>query len=136
VLCGSEPDAALDVTYAGVIEVLATAVRSGDTVIVAAGDLAHVGPAFGDPPLDRLALVRLEADDRVALERLAAGDAEGFVGAARDGRDARYCGLAPIYLAMRATGARASDIRYAQCPADGAGTSVVSVASALLRQVD
>jgi MEMO1 family protein len=90
---------------------------------VVGGDLAHVGPQFGDPAaVDQRFAAHVEAADRAMLELVARGDADGFYrqviqeasgpGMAGD-RDAsagagggprRICGLAPIYAVLRLLG--------------------------------
>ena len=98
---------------------------------VAAADLAHVGPAFGDPrgwgPAERRRLV--ESDRRIAAA-IAQGSADALLAelvACRD--ESRICGLPPIYLALRYLGTSRGELSgYAHCPADPQGQSFVSVA--------
>jgi hypothetical protein len=77
---------------------------------IAAADLAHVGPRYGDPaPPTPTELTWFAQADRRTLRFLEAGDAAGFhADAIRDDTRRRLCGVAPIYAAMRAgeTGAR------------------------------
>lgn len=82
----------------------ALAAREGRVTLVAGADLAHVGPRFGDPqPLEERDLEALDAADRKSLALAAAGDAEGFFrDVAEQGDPRRICGLAPIYLLLRA----------------------------------
>jgi AmmeMemoRadiSam system protein B len=83
---------------------------------VAAADLAHVGPMYGDarPPAPA-ELAALAAADRRTLRYVEAGDAAGFHrDAVRDGARRRLCGIAPIYAALRAAGAGARLLHYAQ----------------------
>ena len=104
-------------------------------MVIAAGDIAHVGPAFGDTqPLDQAALAELAALDDETISTICEGDAGAFFDGSRRELDARrLCGLPPIYLALRyLEDARGEALGYAQCPADGAGTSVVSIAGVLL----
>jgi AmmeMemoRadiSam system protein B len=98
-------------------------------VIVAAGDLSHVGPEFGGDPLDWAGRARLQAADDELMERMCDGDAEGFLAAIRRVQDRNnVCGLPPIYLAMRLLGSvRGERIAYEHCPADEQNTSTVSV---------
>jgi len=138
VLCGGmhralagEPDPEQERAFRAFLEVMGPALQERPTLVVAAGDLAHVGPTFGDPtPLDLTAKARLRARDLATLERVARGDAEGFLEEMRQEGDARrYCGLTPIYLALRLLGPVEGVLTgYAQCPADEEGGSVVSVA--------
>ena len=77
----------------------------GDTVYVAAGDLSHVGPRFGDPPLDKRAKEEIEAIDRQALAAAARGDADAWFAAIAEHEDSsRICGYAPMYAALRCAG--------------------------------
>jgi AmmeMemoRadiSam system protein B len=114
------------------VEVLRDIASTRRTVIVAAADLAHVGPAFGDlQPLDLAARARLEAQDRRLLDTLSKADAQAFLDEIRpDGDQRRICGTPPIYIMLAVlagmTGAAAG---YAQCPASEDGTSIVSICS-------
>ena len=117
------------------VDYLRRVIRERRTLVIAAGDLAHVGPAFGDSePLDPVARARLKAEDERSLEAIAVGDAEAFFRqAAEEGDRRRLCGLPPIYLLLRVTeGARGPTLGYLQCPADEGGGSLVSIAGALL----
>ena len=100
-------------------------------LVVAAADLAHMGPAFGDPqPLDRQEKEILKGFDREMLNAMCHGDAESFLGLLRQSNDKqKVCGLPPIYAALRLLGPTTGRVLdYAQCPADGMAGSVVSVA--------
>jgi AmmeMemoRadiSam system protein B len=108
---------------------LARAVEGRRVCYVAAADLAHVGPRYGDlrPPTPG-ELASLEGEDRRTLAYVASGDAAGFHrDAARDDDRRRLCGIAPIYAAMRASGAGARLLHYAQWTD---GTDSVSYAAA------
>jgi AmmeMemoRadiSam system protein B len=142
ILCGSfyyytngDADPATDEHLERTIQTLRAATAGKRTLAVAAADLAHVGPAFGDAqPLaaeDRRRLA--EKDDRL-LTAVCAGDAEDFFGQLRAERDERrVCGLPPMYLMLRfLEGARGTVVGYDQCPADAAGGSLVSIAGVLL----
>lgn len=100
------------------------------TIIVAAADLAHVGPAFGDLlPLDLAARARLEAQDRRLLEILGKADPEAFLAEVRaDGDQRRICGIPPIYIMLEVlAGMKGTVTGYAQCSASEDGTSIVSI---------
>jgi predicted class III extradiol MEMO1 family dioxygenase len=105
-------------------------------LVVAAGDLAHVGLAFGDTlPVDFAGRARLADADDALIEIICAGDAEGVFQRIKADDDRRnVCGLAPIYLTLRllgeTTGERAG---YDRCPADQNGTSWVSVCGVVLK---
>jgi MEMO1 family protein len=71
--------------------------------LIAAVDLAHVGPRFGDPdPNTEASLADVDRADRTMLESVVAGDARGFFAQVAADRDARrICGLSPIYSLLR-----------------------------------
>jgi MEMO1 family protein len=116
------------------LEALAAAIRAiagrRKTLIIASGDLSHVGPAFGGASLSAADKARLRGEDDQAVARLVAGDAPGFFDTvAGIGDRTNICGLPPGYLALRALGdARGELLGYQQCPADEHDTSVVSIA--------
>ncbi|HEY3110638.1 MAG TPA: AmmeMemoRadiSam system protein B [Chloroflexota bacterium] len=143
VLCGAffpytheGADPALDARLVAAVDALARATAGRRVVAVAAGDLAHVGPAFGDPArYDARARERLRAADERLLHAAAWGRAGDLVAQLRAEQDARrICGLPPIYLMLRylGEGARGEVVGYEQCPADPEGGSLVSVAGMLL----
>lgn len=98
-------------------------------LVVASGDLAHVGPAFGGPRLDAAGRSRIKAADDELMQQLAAGSAEGFFAAIRRERDCNnVCGVSPFYLMLRLLGdVEGHVVAYDQCPADQRNTSLVSV---------
>lgn len=98
-------------------------------IVVAAGDLSHVGPAFGGQPLGIVERARLEAADRELIQRICAGDAQAFYSAIKQEGDRHHvCGLPPIYLALRMLSPVEGElVAYDRCPADEKGTSLVSV---------
>ena len=119
----------------GMLNVLTRATSGRKTLFIAAGDLAHVGPAFGDPRLeDVTSRARVETQDRESLEAVCAGDAEGFFDLSRAEADARkICGLPPIYMMLKCLpGALGEWMGYDQCIADAAEGSFVSIAGALM----
>ncbi len=143
ILCGSfhpytegEAEAAAEPRFARLIETLTRCLAGRRAVVVAAADLAHVGPAFGDPhPLTLAERRALRQADMALLGAIGAGDPEAFLGVIRAGRDRyRICGLPPIYLALRLLAGRARGLvtGYAHCPADAQNGSVVSIAGVLL----
>jgi AmmeMemoRadiSam system protein B len=112
------------------IEVLRETANKRRTVIVAAADLAHVGPAFGDLlPLDLAARARLEAQDRRLIEVLGKADPQAFFEEIRrDGDQRRICGIPPIFIALSVlSGLVGSPAGYSQCPASEDDTSIVSI---------
>ena len=121
-----------------VVDILHRVSQGRRTVVIASGDLAHVGPAFGGEPLTVTGRTHLRAADEQLIKHMIQGDVEGFYGAIRTVRDANnVCGVAPIYLTMRTletghpTALRGQHIGYATCPADEQGTSVVTVGGML-----
>ena len=99
------------------------------SLVVASGDLAHVGPAFDGDPVDAAKLAQIRRLDDEMLEKLAAGDAEGFWRIIKRERDENnVCGVAPFYLSLKTTGP-VEGVRagYAVCPADEQNTSVVTI---------
>ena len=118
-----------DSTIAGVIEVLQQVTRGRRAVVIASGDLAHVGPAFGGAPLTAATRAQLQVADQTLLNHMRAGDVEGFFSEIRRIRDGNnVCGVAPIYLTMRTLAATTGEpVGYAVCPADEVDTSVVTV---------
>lgn len=91
-------------------EALIAAVREaeqhlgGPTVYVAGVDFSHVGPRFGDPPLDERVKKEIEEKDRAAIEAARKGDADAWFAAIAAHQDStRICGFAPTYAALRCT---------------------------------
>ena len=112
------------------IDSLKKATSGRRTLIVAAGDLAHVGPAFGDIyPVGALERAKLSAADNELVTAIIRGDAEGVYQLVKQERDRRrICGLSAIYLTMKLLGETKGELTgYAQCPADQQGASFVSV---------
>ncbi|BDG04962.1 AmmeMemoRadiSam system protein B [Anaeromyxobacter oryzae] len=108
---------------------LARAVRGRRVCYVAGADLAHVGPMYGDARAPTPAeLAALAAQDRRTMAFVASGDADGFHrDAIVDDARRRLCGIAPIYAALKASGARARLLHYGQWTD---GTDSVSYAAA------
>ena len=105
------------------------------TIIIAAGDLAHVGPAFGDHyPVCMPEKANLLAADSTLIAAIANGDAENmYLQIKNEGDSRRICGLPPIYLALRLLGETKGELTgYDQCPADQSGTSFVSICGMVL----
>jgi AmmeMemoRadiSam system protein B len=136
VLCGSfqgfvqgEGAPEEDPTLTALCAVLREVMAGRRTLVVAAADLSHVGPAFGGPPLGLVERARLQTADEELMAAMCEGDAGGLFGAIqRDGDRRNVCGLPPIYLALRLLEpARGEQVAYERCPADERGTSWVSV---------
>jgi AmmeMemoRadiSam system protein B len=142
VLCGSfhhftheDADASDDPALAALIEAFRAATAGRRVLVVAAADLAHVGPAFGGHPVDFGGRARLQAADEALVDHMRAGDAEGFLGEIRRTSDRNnVCGVPPIYLALRLLQPVKGDlVAYDRCPADGQGTSLVTVCGIVFR---
>ena len=142
ILCGSmtpyiygQENPSQDDNFATLLTTLDDAMKKRRTLIVVAGDLAHVGPAFGDSRTwDEPARTVLRNADYASMAAMCGADAEGFFQGIQEEQDARkICGLTPIYLALRLMGAKVAGERlsYEQCAADSAGTSFVSIAGVM-----
>jgi AmmeMemoRadiSam system protein B len=141
ILCGSfaafvagEGDPATHEAFAAAVEVLRQVAASRRTLVVAAADLAHMGPAFGDPyGLDFIARAKLRSADERLLASVYAGDATGFFEQLKAEGDRRnVCGLPPIYLTLRLLGETSGEqAGYDLCPADPQGTSLVTIAGVI-----
>ena len=104
---------------------------------VLGADMAHVGRRYGDRftatahegPLDAVA-----ERDRVRIDRIDAGDADGFWDLVQENQrdDLKWCGSSPIYAFLRAMPtARGRLLRYDQWNIDA--DSVVSFAALSFR---
>jgi len=118
-----------------ILRVLWTAMQNRRAIVVAAGDLAHVGPAFDGPPVDQGGLIQLRSSDEELIQAMCEGDAEGFYHAILQVEDANnVCGVSPIYLTLRLLAPLCGEnLGYAVCPADQALTSVVTICGVALR---
>jgi AmmeMemoRadiSam system protein B len=69
------------------------------------GDLAHIGPKFGDPdPVSEAQLTASRERDEAILTQLSAADPAGYFGViAAEGDERRICGLSPTWLTLAAT---------------------------------
>lgn len=142
VLCGSfapfiegcqraEDDEALN---AAISEFRAMAMEGRRVLFVAAVDLAHMGPAFEGPPVSLAERAVCRQADEQLLATICAGDGPAFLAHIQAERDRRnVCGVPPLYLLLQILrSARGVATGYEQCRADGKGTSIVSIAGALL----
>lgn len=121
-----------------VLDTLCKQCQGRRVLVLASGDLAHVGSAFDGPAADDQVRAQINEADNRLLAHMAAGDAHGFFHEIKRKRNAHnVCGVAPIYLAMqlltRLNGepVRGEAAGYAECPADANNTSVVTVAGML-----
>ncbi len=141
ILCGSfarfihaDESPESDARINALLEVLEEKTAGRRVMIVAAADLAHVGPAFGGEAIDASAGEELKESDGELIEFMRAGDAAGFFGAIKRVEDRNnVCGVSPIYLALRMlAGVRGESVAYDRCPADPDLTSFVSVCGVVL----
>lgn len=125
---GGDPSA--DPRLGAALDALGHLTRGRRTLVIASGDLAHVGPAFGGRPLGDASKARLRREDAELLGHVHAGDADGFYRAIAATRNRNnVCGTAPFFLALKLLEAARGEARgYDVCPADEAATSVVSIA--------
>ena len=126
-----------DMKLNSALDYLRYATTARNTLVIAAGDLAHLGPAFGsDTPLDTIARAKLAAADSESMTDICSGDGAAFFERSRAESDSRrICGISPIYLMLEYLNGRSlrgESMGYDQCPADPQGGSVVSIAGALL----
>ncbi len=99
-------------------------------------DMAHMGRRYGDsfPALaDTDEMAEVAVRDAARIERVEAGDADGFWRLVKENRDdLKWCGSAPLYTFLRsAPGARGSLRRYQQWNIDD--QSVVSFGAMTFR---
>jgi AmmeMemoRadiSam system protein B len=115
------------------VEAVNGATAGRRVLVVAAADLAHVGPAFGDLPVDVAVKADVSAADGQLMEAMAGGDADGMFQLVKQVGDRwKVCGLAPMYLALRLLGDTTGQVTgYEQCPADYEGKSFVSICGML-----
>jgi MEMO1 family protein len=107
------------------------------TTVIAAVDLAHIGPRFGDRwPVDGNWLARVKREDEAMLALALQPDAEAYYRDVMRDQDARrICGFTPIYLLaelMQAEQRGGELLRYHQWLADDRSSSV-TFASAVYR---
>ncbi len=116
------------------VKILRQEMKQRRTLIVASGDLAHLGPAFDGPPLDAAAQVKMKREDDELLTILSRGDAKTFFDFMQAGQYRRnVCGLSPFYFTLAALEeTHGRTIAYERCPADYTDTSFVSVCGMIL----
>lgn len=127
---GARPEAAPEIeAFFGALRELAA--RQGDRLLWVLGvDMAHVGRRYADPLRARSGLgplAQVAKRDRHRIERLAAGDADGFWDLLSPHDDLKWCGASPLYTFLRcASPVRGELHRYEQWNIDE--SSVVSFA--------
>jgi len=115
---------------ASTASVLSRVYRQQRTLIVAAADLAHMGPAFGDPiPLDIVGRAKMAKSDEELIQVLCQGNADNFYTLVQKEKDRRHvCGIPPIFITLSSIpSVQGISAGYAQCPAGVDGTSLVSI---------
>ncbi len=142
VLCGSfdrfingDDDPAENKEISAVVNFLQEVAKNRRTLVIAAADLAHMGPEFGDSfPIDDAARTEIDRADRELVASMCSSDATKFFSLIKNEKDSRrICGLTPIYLTLRVLGDAHGELcGYNQCPADGANTSLVSICGVVL----
>ena len=116
---------------------LVNVVSEQNTLVVAAGDLSHVGPAFSDTiPLDLAARARIRSSDEEWLEAACTGSGDRLAEHMRIQGDAtRICGASPIRYMLEILPQTQGDVvAYDQCPADEQFGSLVSIAGVLFTE--
>jgi MEMO1 family protein len=118
-----------DTPVGAALALLREAVEQGALVVVA-GDLAHVGPAFGDPrPFGKPERQAVKLADEALLAACSRGSVAALRAVADSEDRYRICGLAPLALAIEIMPpVRFEQAAYDQCPADAEDHSFVSVA--------
>ncbi len=142
ILCGSferfisgDDDPLINEEVSGVVNCLRDVADSRNVLFVAAGDLAHMGPAFGDnDPVKESDRAQISIADESLIEAMCNTDAEEFFMQIREEEDARrICGLSPIYLTLRLLGeSKGQACGYEQCPADEMNASMVSICGVVM----
>lgn len=142
ILCGSfhefvmaDGDPGADDNITTAIQYIREVTAGRRTLVVAAGDLAHVGPAFGDAePIDAKGRESLMSRDEESISAIRDSDAARFFALSSAESDSRkICGLSCIYVALRLLeGAKGESVGYQQCAADPEGGSLVSIVGAVL----
>lgn len=117
------------------LEALRQATAGRRVLAVGSVDLAHMGPAFGDIfDMNAERRKQLRQEDEALMDTIVSGDAAAFYNRIAAVEDAnRICGFSPLYLMLSYLGATTGrHVDYQQCPADDAGTSLVSICGLLL----
>ncbi len=116
------------------IDYLKKVTKERRTLVIAAGDLSHVGPAFGDrQPINNINQRSLAIKDAESIKAIDAIDSSTFIDISRKESDQRkICGIPPIYVALKLlAGSQGESMGYKQCPADNKNTSYVSIVGSI-----
>ncbi|MCB0192716.1 MAG: AmmeMemoRadiSam system protein B [Anaerolineae bacterium] len=124
-----EADIEEDATIEAFVDALRAIMSDRRTLIVASGDLAHMGPAFDGPAIDIIGQEKMKVDDKALMENLCQGDATSFFDFMKAGQFERnVCGLSPFYFTLSALEkTQGKSLSYDLCPADYNNSSFVSV---------
>jgi AmmeMemoRadiSam system protein B len=142
VLCGSfhhfmtgQANIEEETRYKTFVNMLREEMTQRRTVVVAAGDLAHLGPVFDTPPLNPKTREQMESDDDTLMNVLCNGNAETFFDFMKTGQYERnVCGLSSFYFTLDILGqSQGQTIAYDCCLADNEETSYVSVCGIVLQ---
>jgi AmmeMemoRadiSam system protein B len=128
----ADPGGAADVARM-VAALRAAEAEAGEPVCyLVSGDLAHIGPKFGDPlPVHDEQLAASRRQDDEILARLSAADPDGYFGAiAAEGDERRICGLPPTWLTLAAARPRTGRVLHYNRYVHPAGHESVSFAAA------
>lgn len=111
------------------VEALREIMAQHRTLIVASGDLAHLGPYFDTAPVDKAGFARMQHDDAALLDTLSRGDARQFLNFMQAGQHERnVCGLSPFWFTLSALQqSKGQRLAYDCCPVPSYSTSFVSV---------
>jgi MEMO1 family protein len=98
---------------------------------IISGDLAHLGPKFGDPePVGEPFLTHSRDQDHALLRQTEAADPQGFFRVIADEHDRRrICGLPPTYLTLEALRPRTGKVLHYDQYVHPRGQESVSFAS-------
>lgn len=141
VLCGSfhhfmtgQANIEEETRYKTFVDMLRQEMTRRRTVVVAAGDLAHLGPVFDTPPLNPKTREQMQDDDTTLMNVLCAGDSAAFFDFMKAGQYERnVCGLSSFYFTLDILGqSQGQTIAYDCCLADNEETSYVSVCGIVL----
>jgi AmmeMemoRadiSam system protein B len=96
------------------------------------GDLAHIGPKFGDPlPVSEPQLTASRARDELILDRLTAADPSGYFRVlAEEGDERRICGFPPTWLTLAAAKPKTGRVLHYDRSVHPTGHESVSFAAA------
>ncbi len=141
ILCGSfyhfihdEADLAQVDHFRQMTQRLREVMQQRRTLIVASGDLAHMGPAFDGEPMHHAEYEQMLVDDDALLDTLSQGQAQPFFEFMRGQYERNVCGLSPFYFTLDLLGETNGQlVGYDRCPADENDTSFVSICGMVMQ---